>query len=131
MPDIAQETQDLIDYYNGIEHPQREMSADAIAENGIAFLTEDEDYWIMNPYDSRKPPRYRHKYIEPYYALGLVLKWGFNAVNIKRLQELDKMPFPEYDAEKWDRALKEMEAQDAPHPALGMRKINRPLVINQ
>jgi len=80
--------QDLCDY--GKEIPQREMSADAIAENGIAFCTEDEEHWIMTPYDSRKPPHFRPKDIEPYCPLALVMKWGFDAVNVERLKELEK-----------------------------------------
>ena len=82
--------QEWTDYCNGTEPPQREMSADAIAENGIAFCTEDEEHWIMTPYDSRKPPSFRPKDIEPYYPLALVTKWGFDAVNVERLQALNK-----------------------------------------
>ena len=74
----------------GIEPLERKMSADAIAENGIAFCTEDEEHWIMTPYDSRKPPSFRPKDVEPYYPLALVLKWGFDAVNVERLKELEK-----------------------------------------
>ena len=82
--------QEWIDYCNGTEPPQREMSADAIAENGIAFCSEDAKHWIMTPYDSRKHPSFRPKDIEPYLPLALVTKWGFNAVNVERLKELEK-----------------------------------------
>jgi len=73
-----------------IAPPQREMSADAIAENGTCFATEDDENWIITFYDSREPSQYRPKDIEPYCPLALVMKWGFRAVNVERLKELEK-----------------------------------------
>jgi len=85
-----------IDYYNGVKPPRREMSADAICENGGAFVTENEDFWILTPYDSRIQPRLHPKrdmpgYLlaEPYYPLALVAKWGFRVVDLERIKQLD------------------------------------------
>ena len=76
-----------IDHYNGIEHPRRELPADALCENDIGFVTEDEDNWIFWWYDPRKEPEYYLKSEYPHHPYALVVKWGFKAVNVDRINE--------------------------------------------
>jgi hypothetical protein len=72
----------------GIEPPRREMPPDALCENGIAFVTEDETNWIVNFYDSRESLLFYSKNEEPYYPVALVTKWLYRAVNRKRIEEI-------------------------------------------
>lgn len=82
--------------FEGIAPPQREMSANTIVENSIAFVTEDESHWIVNYYDSRKPPCLHSKDIEPYYPLALYMKWGYRIVDLERIKALDVQCCKEY-----------------------------------
>jgi len=70
--------------------PRREMPPDALCENADTFVTEDADNWIVNWFDSRKPPRLHSKKANYVYPLALVLKWGYRPVNVERLNEISK-----------------------------------------
>ena len=73
----------------GIKSPLREMPADAICTNNLAYLTEDEHNWCLVHYDPDKPIEKMSKsYTE--YPFALVAKWGFSVVNKKRYEELER-----------------------------------------
>ena len=82
--------------HRGIAPPPRTMPADTIVENGIAFVTENKEHWIVNFYDSRKPTRPHSKESEPYYPLALYAKWGYRAVDLERIKALDRQCCEEY-----------------------------------
>jgi len=60
-----------------------------LAKNSQTYITEDETSWIINWYDGSKPEKI-DKTRQPDYPLALVYKWGYEAVDIDRLNELDR-----------------------------------------
>jgi hypothetical protein len=102
---------------NGI--PQREMPTDAICANGRAFLTEDEDYWYLNFFNTDEPVEKMAKIpSNSQYPFALVAKWGFSVVNAKRYEELEREDCIsqglDYDTVKAE--LAELEKYDGEYP---------------
>ena len=78
-------------YFGDTPPPEREMPADAICANGRAFLTEDEDNWYVNPFDTDEEiDEIPKKGGGAQYPFALVAKWGFSVVNEKRYEELER-----------------------------------------